>query len=306
MGGGGGGPFRNRPPERLTRLVRSQESKEFEAELSQFLGDLLGAANNRDTPLVHERIEAIRGELEDNVEEEFDVIFGGSVAKHTWVDGLSDIDSLLIVNGTKFQGQAPSAILDEMTRILKTKALDAKNIWHGQMAVSVEYPDGMIVQLLPAVRLQEGLRIPSAKRDGWATIDPVGFREALSRTNADCGGKLVPTIKLAKAVIGTLPETQRLSGYHIESLAIAAFKNYAGPKTTSAMLPAFFERARELVLNPIKDSTGQSVHVDEDLGDALSESRQKASHILAQLGKRMRNATGASSTEQWKDIFNVE
>lgn len=31
--------------------------------------------------------------MQDEVEERFDSIFGGSVAKHTWVDGLSDIDS---------------------------------------------------------------------------------------------------------------------------------------------------------------------------------------------------------------------
>jgi hypothetical protein len=128
----------------------------------------------------------------------------------------------------------------------------------------------------------------------------------LTARNGECGGKLVPTIKLAKAVIGTLPKGQQLSGYHVESLAIAAFKDYKGLKTTSAMLPAFFQRAKDLVLQPITDRTGQSIHVDEDLGPAGSEGRQKASHILNQIAKRMRNATGASSTSQWKEIFKLE
>src|SRR5437879_3056043 len=100
MAGSGGGPFRNRPPERLTELVHSKEVKEFDAELSQFLGDLLSAANSRDVPLVNERLTEIRTHLEDTVEDKLDMIFGGSVAKHTWVDGLSDIDSLLIINDT--------------------------------------------------------------------------------------------------------------------------------------------------------------------------------------------------------------
>jgi hypothetical protein len=124
--------------------------------------------------------------------------------------------------------------------------------------------------------------------------------------NDECGGKLVPTIKLAKAVIGTLPEVQRLTGYHVESLAIAAFRGYDGTKTAAAMLPVFFERARELVLNPIRDSTGQSVHVDGYLGDANSAERQAASHLLNRIAKRMRNASAHQSTDQWEALFGSD
>lgn len=92
----------------------------------------------------------------------------------------------------------------------------------------------------------------------------------------------------------------------MESLAIAAFRDYAGEMTTSAMLPTFFERARELVLSPIKDSTGQSVHVDSYLGAAKSAARLSASHLLGRLARRMRNATAAASTAQWRAIFGLE
>jgi hypothetical protein len=92
----------------------------------------------------------------------------------------------------------------------------------------------------------------------------------------------------------------------MESLGIAAFRNYAGNKTTAAMLPTFFERARELVLSPIKDSTGQSVHVDGYLGPANSEARQAASHVLGRFARRMRNATAAGSTAQWQALFGLD
>jgi hypothetical protein len=111
---------------------------------------------------------------------------------------------------------------------------------------------------------------------------------------------------LAKAIIGQLPEAQRLSGYHIESLAIAAFRGYDGVKTPPTMLPVFFERARELVLAPIRDSTGQSVHVDQYLGPAQSELRQITGHLLGRLGRRMRNATAAQSTAQWRALFGLD
>ena len=127
----------------------------------------------------------------------------------------------------------------------------------------------------------------------------------MTRRNKECDGKLVPMIKLAKAINGQLPDAQRLSGYHLESLAIAAFRGYDGEKTTAAMLPAFFERARALVISPIVDSTGQSVHVDEYLGPTNSEARQAAGHLLGRLARRMRNATAAASMEQWQAMFEI-
>jgi hypothetical protein len=175
------------------------------------------------------------------------------------------------------------------------------------MAVTVEYDDGMTIQLLPAIKDADGrLHVPSSRQDGWSRINPAAFSEALIRHNQQCGNKLVPTIKLAKAINGTLPEAQRLSGYHMESLGIAAFRDYDGEKTTTVMLPVFFERARELVLSPIRDTTGQSVHVDEYLGPANSPERVAISHVMGRIARRMRNAAAAGSTAQWRSMFGFD
>ncbi len=311
MGGsGGGGPFVHRTPTELGKLVRKAEEgtsvAAFEAELSRTLGELLGEFNSRDVDLVRERLDDAKEALEDEIESSIDHLFGGSVAKHTYVDGLSDIDFLVIVNDTELDGADPQKVLARMTDILRLRLPKDVDVHHGRMAVTIEYKDGMKLQLLPALRTNDGrLQVPSSRRDGWSSIDPQGFERALSRRNQQCGGKLIPTIKLVKAIIGTLPEPQRLSGYHIESLAIEAFRNYDGPKTTAAMLPAFFERAKELVLTPIHDSTGQSVHVDGYLGPPESNARIGSSHLLGRLAKRMRNAMAAASVAQWQALFGL-
>lgn len=312
MGGSGGsGTFVNRSPSELRDIVRKAEDKTtvaaFEAELASTLGNLLGSYNARDVDTVRERLDALKAALQDSIEGTFDQLFGGSVAKHTYVDGLSDIDSLVLINDSALQGKSPQQVLARMERILEQKLSGQADVSHGRMAVTIDYGDGMVIQLLPAVKVKDGqVHVPSSRRDGWSRINPVTFQEALTRRNKECAGKLVPTIKLAKAIIGQLPEVQRLSGYHMESLGIAAFRNYVGEKTTTAMLPTFFERARELVLSPIKDSTGQSVHVDGYLGSANSEARQAASHVLGRLGRRMRNATAAGSTAQWRALFGLD
>lgn len=312
MGGsGGGGAFANRSPAELRKLVRKAEEQTtmatFESELSGLLGELLASYNGRDVNAVSDRLSELKGALEESTQETFDQLFGGSVAKHTYVDGLSDIDSLVVINNTGLEDQTPQKVLAIMTETIADRLGRDVQVSSGRMAVTVIYSDGMQIQLLPAIKTSSGLmKVPASRRDGWSEIDPVRFREALTKRNQECGEKLIPTIKLAKAVNGQLPEAQQLSGYHMESLAIAAFKEYKGARTTAAMLPVFFEKARELVLSPIVDSTGQSVHVDVYLGPANSEARQAASHVFGRLARRMRNASAAASKTQWRALFGIE
>ncbi len=295
MGGSSGsGAFSNsRSPEELRNAVRKAEDRTsvaaFETELAGVLGNLLGGYNSRDVETMRERLETVKGALQ-----------GAMV-------GSFDIDSLVLINDSALDGKSPQQVLVRMEKIIARQLGGEAKITHGRMALTIEYNDGMIIQLLPALKSKDGhIHVPSSRAAGWSKINPVTFQEALTRRNAECAGKLVPTIKLAKAIVGQLPESQRLSGYHMESLAISAFRNYGGDKITTAMLPTFFERARELVLSPIKDSTGQSIHVDAYLGPANSEARQAASHVLGRIARRMRNATVAGSTAQWRALFGLE
>lgn len=310
MGGSGGsGPFVGRSPEQLVKQIRETEDetavKAFEVELSKIISDLLASANSRDVGKAQERLDDIKEALEGPLKNSIDSLFGGSVAKRTYVDGLSDVDSLLILDDSSLQGSKPSKAIEKVAQIIRQNVESSAEVTTGQLAVTVKYKDGMELQLLPAFKTENGLKVPSSRHDGWSNISPQKFQAALSARNEECGGKLIPTIKLAKAVIATLPDTQRLTGYHVESLAIEAFRNYSGARTTAAMLPTFFSRARELVMSPIRDSTGQSVHVDEYLGNAGSPQREVASHLLGRISKRMRNASAHKSSDQWQAIFGL-
>jgi hypothetical protein len=196
--------------------------------------------------------------------------------------------------------------LDELTAELAKGLHRNIDVRRGRMAVTLTYPDGEELQLVAAIRNKSGLHVPAWEADSWSAISPDGFRQALQKANDRCTGKLIPTIKLAKAINATLPESQRLSGYHIESLAIDAFKRYEGPNVVDKMLPRLFKQAAQSVLAPIKDSTGQSVHVDEYLGNANSKARQAMSLLLDRIARRMENATAAQSMEQWNAILGEQ
>lgn len=309
MGGSGGSGWTS--PRDIAREVREAEkqtdSEAFQTELSGLLTKLLASYNDRDVPLVRHRLEEILSTLEGVLDEKVEQDFGGSVAKHTYVDGLSDIDCLLAVNDTGLEQAGPGAVLAAVEKILNDHLKGQAEVSVGQLAVTVRYGDGMEIQLLPAIKSDNGLKIPSS-RDGsqWSQIDPKKFQAGLTKYNAECNGKLVPTIKLAKAIIGQLPDAHQLSGYHIESLAIDAFKGYEGTRTPASMLPHFFEHAKTRVLSPMSDSTGQSVHVDEYMGATNSAERESASHLLGRIAKRMANGSASCSLPQWGDLFGAD
>jgi hypothetical protein len=307
--GGGGGSYTSWNTERLTKVVRVEQNRSasiFEVQLAGYLSELLATFNSRDVEKVRERLNQCKAALGEDFDSTFDHLYGGSVAKHTYVDGLSDIDSLLIVNDSELEDLSPPIVLERIDESLRGGLPTGIEVSHGRMAVTVTYPDGMQIQLLPAIRSADVLKVPSSDSEGWSPINPDRFNEALTRCNQECGGKLVPTIKLAKAIIATIPEQYRLTGYHVESLAIAAFRGFAGEKTTATMLPYFFQQAKDLVLYPIRDRSGQSVHVDSYLGDANSVLRQYESRLIGNLAKRMTNASAAQSRAQWEALFSED
>lgn len=307
MGGSGGGYFSGgTDPDKLREHIRAAEdnatTEKFESEVNEFLGKLLTKCNDRDNDAIGSAIDTIKTDLSKEIDGTVDVMFGGSVAKHTYVDGLSDVDSLVIVPPADASGKTP----EELKMAFADKLISrygADNVNVGALAVTVEIGDHSI-QLIPAVRDGAGLRIATPDGKGWSRIAPKRFADKLTQSNKDLAGKLVPTIKLAKSILGQLPEPRRLSGYHTESLAIEVFKDYTGPKTCKQMLRHFFEKAADAVRNPIKDSSGQSVHVDDYLGAANSPARRIAADTLGRIGRRIRNADGASSLELWKAVVD--
>lgn len=306
MGGSGSGFFEHTTPEELSARIRAEEEKtasqEFENTVAEALGELLSDANRRDAKAVRDALEEIKTCLEGDIEGDLEPLLGGSVRKHTYVDGISDVDALMILKDEKLSDKTPRDVLRYFEKQLRKQLSGWEISPHGLLAVTLRKGD-LEIQILPAVRRSGDLAIPSASGNEWSRINPERFYARLSRSNKELGGKLVPVIKLAKVVNAALPDSGRLTGYHLESLAIEAFKEYGGPVNSKAMLKHLFDRARDIVLAPVRDSTGQSVHVDEYLGPSNSASRKTAAAALDRVYRQMRNADASQSVEAWVKLF---
>ena len=304
--GGSGGFFSGRvSPDELARRTREAEEKTqdeaFETEVGSFLASELAQFNDRDVEGIQSVFDSVKKDLESDIEGTVDLLYGGSISKHTYVDGLSDVDALVLMDRTDLKGKQPGELQRLLVQCLRARyGRDA--VSKGTLAVTVNLHDKTI-QLLPALRDGKKFKIAGYDGKGWSRIDPAGFAKALTKRNKAMDSKLVPCIKLVKAIVGTLPEKRRLTGYHAESLAIQVFEGYDGPKTPKAMARHFFKRAPDHVKQPIKDSSGQSVHVDEYLGKANSLQRRIVADALGRIARKIRNADGARSLESWKGLF---
>lgn len=305
MGGsGGGGGYIPQSSDALQRKIekaRQDEQLRLDTDVNQFLQKKLSLFNNRDAVQTQTHLDEIVETLGDEIEID-KLLFGGSVAKHTFVDGLSDVDALVLLDRNDTRGLSADKMLREFHNKLSTSLSrqDVKSIDKGTLAVTVSYKDGSEIQLLPALRSGKLIKIPDSSGTGWIETSPHIFQQQLSKQNERLNGALVPTIKLVKSLIYDLPKQQQLTGYHIEALALDAAKGYQGLMTPKALLSHVLDHAVTRSRTPILDTSGQSQNVDDYLGGPNSTQRKLASQAIAGVKRRLDAAT---SIAQWRAMF---
>ena len=222
--------------------------------------NLLAQYKRRNTKTVTQRLESLCEFLRQkgNVVQ---TMFGGSVRKGTYVTGLSDVDALLIVNQSSLVNQPPARAIEYVRDTIQGR-LRQNIVSAGNLAVTVSYSDGTEIQILPAIRTNScGVRIANPDSNQWSNVArPDDFARKLAKVNTARDGRVVPVIKLAKAMADCFISrpNRKISGYHMESLAIDAFKNYGGPLDTKSMLIHLLGHSMDAVKSLITDSTGQS------------------------------------------------
>ena len=246
--------------------------------VNEYLREQLRDFNDRDTEAIQRHIRGLRDALRQDGNEVIETRFGGSVIRNTYVNGLSDVDVLLTVNDTSMSGRDPKSVIQRMEELIQRRMPNTK-VSSGDLAVTVTYSDGHEIQILPAIRTKSGVRVADPSRNRWSrVVHPENFARKLTEVNQANNGRVIPAIKLTKALVERQVQSRRdhISGYHIESLAIEAFRKYDGPYDRKSMVNHLTAHASQAVLKPIKDSTGQSRNVDDYMGPEGSAERQRA------------------------------
>lgn len=281
-----------------------QPLKPTQSPAEKVLKEKLSQLSKRDVKEVTQSLKEIKKGLEKELKGTIDLMFGGSVAKGTYASGISDVDMLVVLNQSELADKTPRQVLEYFAKRLKSAIPDCE-VKIGNLAVTLKYKHRDIeIQLLPALETRNGLRISTENGYMWSdVIHPRKFAWRLTEVNQKNGNNVLPVIQLVKKINTTLPPLHQLHGYHIEALAIEAFKNYSGKKDYNEMLKHFFRTASKEVLNPMTDVTGQSEAIDSNLGKPNSFRRRKLNTILDRIASRMEEADSNYSEVEWRHIM---
>ena len=180
---------------------------------------LLAKYTRQNTHTVTQRLESLCGFLRQGGNLVVQTMFGGSVQKGTYVTGLSDVDALLIVNQSSLVNQPPARAIEYVRDTIQDR-LPQNTVSAGNLAVTVRYSDGTEIQILPAIRTNTGgVRIAEPGSTTWSNVaHPERFAEKLAKVNASSDGRVVPVIKLAKAMADCFISrpSRKISGYHMD------------------------------------------------------------------------------------------
>jgi len=158
-GGIGTVPSAARLTNRLHQVVSDQERSEYKAQVNDFLAEVLREANVRDADATNRHLETVRQALQGLLEDSIELRFGGSVSKHTYVDGLSDVDLLVVLSRDTAVDSSPKDLIADFANALHER-LPNSDVETGAMSVKVRFGDGTELQLLPAFKVGDGFRIP--------------------------------------------------------------------------------------------------------------------------------------------------
>jgi len=302
-GGGGSYPTAEEASAFLREAKDESRAAGHDAEVNELLAEVLKEANQRASDKIAQHIETIEKALANELEDTIELRFGGSVQKHTYVDGLSDVDMLAIVRRQVAEKTSPKDLIQSFAAGIHSR-LPYTYVEPGDLSIKVEFSDGIQIQVLPAFKTQTGFRI--ARRFGatWSgVIRPREFASQLTNINQQNGGNVVRVIKIMKIVQESLPANARLSGYHIENIALDAFRSYQGRLALRDMFLHLARTAATRVKEPVHETTGQSAYVDDYLGPAGSEERNRASASLNRMVNQLEEADRNNRITPWKARF---
>ncbi|HEV8286868.1 MAG TPA: CBASS oligonucleotide cyclase [Chitinophagaceae bacterium] len=306
MGSGGAFSFSDASSDEILKKISSAESvierEVYNIWVSNLLDQILSQLNNRDTDLIQQHIQTIIRALNDEIEGVVTTLFGGSISKRTHLDGLSDVDTLIVLNRSELADKSPQQVLKYFYDRLYER-FSHTEITLGDKTVTLRFSD-VDVQLLPAIKFKNGVKIPDGIE--WSPIiSPSSFVQKLTDLNGGLNGRLIPTIKIVKGIIAGFPINCQLKGYHIESLAIEIFKGGTSSPTFKVkdLIIDFFRESPKYVRRQIKDVTNQSEFVDEYLGKADSVQRLIVGDLLERTYRQIELAETGLLKSTWVDLL---
>ena len=229
--------------------------------------------------------------------------FGGSVQKGTFVTGLSDVDVLLIVNQSSLKNNPPSKVIAYVRDTIK-RNLPNNPVSAGKLAVTVSYADKSEIQVLPAIRTTGGFRIAEPGSRKWSNVvHSDRFADRLIEVNNACGGRVVPTIKLAKAMADCFIKD---SSRKLSRVPHGVTRHRCLRRLRGETGPEVYAGALSQPLDQGSDDSNQGSHRTNGACRRIPGSRRNpnpAKGASTQFGQMRRKVISCRSRAEFNDLF---
>lgn len=218
-------------------------------------------------------LDLIHAELNDAPYAPFKVELAGSAEKDTFNEGISDIDLRAVTDNGTLLGLPPRVakklILKQIASIdEKTKP----RLGHQTVTISKKGHD---YQIIPVVKSKGTTYVPSEDGRYWKAVDLHAFDRELHKLNKRTGGRFCEAVRFVKILSNQyMPKQFRLSGYHIETMALEILRNCPSSMDRTKMVDTILNSIPSRVRYYSPDITGETKAVDHDLGSSYNNNRK--------------------------------
>jgi hypothetical protein len=248
----------------------------------------------------------------------------GSLARGTQRDPIHDVDLIMVFDAEQHldwdtgAGSAEVAleyVRGQVTDLLGvTRGSHARKVRHTLLRNHVvkcflddpDDPDAFAVEVMPALRVAGGLRVPERKHNRWATVNPEYLMAAVAVRHAEWN-KFAPMVRVIKA-------WKDHFGLDMKSLVaeILVLERLPSPGafeelTRQVALQRFFTAAAAAVMNGVHDPAGLCGEIQPNLDRAavrarLLESADLAARAVAAEGR----GDHVHALRLWRAVFGPD
>src|SRR4051794_27173687 len=197
----------------------------------------------------------------------------GSLARGTQRDPIHDVDLIMVFDPhqhptwTRGSGSAEAALVyvrDCVKDLLGVRAgTHDRKVRHTLLRNHVvkcflddpDDPDAFAVEVMPALRVASGLRVPERRRDRWAAVNPEYLIAAVAQRHAEWN-KFAPMVRVIKAWKDHVGLDMKSLVAEVLVLERMPRPPADGELTRQVALQRFFTAAATAVMNGVHDPAG--------------------------------------------------
>ena len=235
-----------------------------------------------------------------------DSFLTGSYRRSTMIGPLkdADVDIFVVLDAQYYDAQGQANLLDRVKNAL-LRTYKTPDISRNGQAVTITFDD-FRVDVVPAFHRQGGgFLIPDSPGKRWISTNPKSHIEAMSTSNKQHNGNLVPLVKMLKG--WNRSNGEKLRSFHLEMLVRHVTTSHTNATWPDSLLHVFRQASPligQTLFDPanLGDAIGNYVNTPEKVEAIRSrltsaESRTEAAIDLAARGKI------PEAFEKWRLVF---